>query len=395
MNMVRVAGTTVYPESAFWDACDELGILVWQDCMFAFTDPPDDDDFVEGVRHELTQNLGALGGRPSLALVCGNQEVEEIPAMMGLPRERWTFPFFEKTIPAIVDDLLPSIPYVTSNPTGGDLSFQMDTGVSQYFGVGGYLRTIADVRRDHVRFAAECLAFATPPERTTVDAVCGGATRAGHDPVWKLGVHHDAGRSWDMDDVRDYYVHALFAVDPLHERYIDPEHALDLGRAATIAWQNNGYAVDSIPRGDEWLRKKLNDYYEWAKTHNSLLIVTFDEHGGLFDHVPPPAAIPPDNMSGEGFHFDSFGVRVPALFISPRIAKRTILRSSNPSIPFDHTSLISTIAVADLLYQGQLITSATYRPLETYTTVALIYFAMLFPSTLLAQAYERRLARGR
>ena len=64
MNMVRVAGTTVYPDPAFWDACDELGILVWQDCMFAFMDPPDDDDFVEGVRHELTQNLGALGGRP-------------------------------------------------------------------------------------------------------------------------------------------------------------------------------------------------------------------------------------------------------------------------------------------------------------------------------------------
>jgi beta-mannosidase len=232
MNMVRVAGTTVYPDAAFWDACDELGILVWQDCMFAFMDPPDDDDFVEGVRHELTQNLGALGGRPALALVCGSQEVEEIPAMMGLPRERWTFPFFEKTIPAIVDDLLPGIPYVTSNPTGGDLPFQMDTGVSQYFGVGGYLRTIGDVRRDHVRFAAECLAFATPPERATVDAVCGGATRAGHDPVWKLGVHHDAGRSWDMDDVRDYYVHELFAVDALHERYIDPEHALDLGRAA-------------------------------------------------------------------------------------------------------------------------------------------------------------------
>ncbi|MCE5318147.1 MAG: hypothetical protein LLG04_12410, partial [Parachlamydia sp.] len=78
----------------------------------------------------------------------------------------------------------------------------------------------------------------------------------------------------------------------------------------------------------------------WSKT---LLIVTFDEHGGLFDHVPPPAAIPPDNLSGEGFHFDSYGVRVPALFISPRIAKRTILRSNNPSIPFDHTSLISTI----------------------------------------------------
>ena len=63
-------------------------------------------------------------------------------------------------------------------------------------------------------------------------------------------------------------------------------------------------------------------------------------------------------------------------------------------IQLKNTSLVSTIAVADLLYQGQLITSATYRPLETYTTVALIYFAILFPLTLGAQVVERRLQRS-
>jgi polar amino acid transport system permease protein len=51
--------------------------------------------------------------------------------------------------------------------------------------------------------------------------------------------------------------------------------------------------------------------------------------------------------------------------------------------------------VPDLLYNGGLITADTYRPLEVYTVVALVYFAMLFPSTLLAQAYERHLARAR
>jgi hypothetical protein len=58
-----------------------------------------------------------------------------------------------------------------------------------------------------------------------------------------------------------------------------------------------------------------------------------------------------------------------------------------------NTSLVSTIAVADLLYQGQMITAATYRPLEVYTMVAVLYFAVLFPLTLAAQAVERRLAR--
>lgn len=78
----------------------------------------------------------------------------------------------------------------------------------------------------------------------------------------------------------------------------------------------------------------------WNKT---LLIITFDEHGGLFDHVPPPMAIAPDNLDEQGFNFDRYGVRVPTIFISPRIKKGTVVRSENAEIPFDHTSLISTL----------------------------------------------------
>lgn len=78
----------------------------------------------------------------------------------------------------------------------------------------------------------------------------------------------------------------------------------------------------------------------WNQT---LFIVLFDEHGGLFDHVPPPAAIPPDDKFQNGFQFDRYGVRVPAIFISPLIEKGTIVRSNDPKVPFDHTSLIATI----------------------------------------------------
>jgi len=80
--------------------------------------------------------------------------------------------------------------------------------------------------------------------------------------------------------------------------------------------------------------------------------------------------------------------------ILPQAVRRMIPPFVNQSITqLKNTSLISTIAVPDLLYNGTLITADTYRPLEVYTVVALIYFALLFPSTLLAQAYERRLAR--
>jgi polar amino acid transport system permease protein len=81
--------------------------------------------------------------------------------------------------------------------------------------------------------------------------------------------------------------------------------------------------------------------------------------------------------------------------ILPQAVKRMVPPFINQSITqLKNTSLVSTIAVADLLYQGTLITSATYRPLETYTTVAAIYFAILFPLTLGAQVVERRLQRS-
>ncbi len=78
--------------------------------------------------------------------------------------------------------------------------------------------------------------------------------------------------------------------------------------------------------------------------------------------------------------------------ILPQAVRRMVPPFMNQSITqLKNTSLVSTIAVPDLLYQGQLITADTYRPLETYTTVAVVYFVLLFPTTLLAQAYERRL----
>jgi polar amino acid transport system permease protein len=81
--------------------------------------------------------------------------------------------------------------------------------------------------------------------------------------------------------------------------------------------------------------------------------------------------------------------------ILPQAIKRMVPPFINQSITqLKNTSLVSTIAVSDLLYQGQLITAATYRPLETYTSIALIYFAILFPLTLGAQVAERRLQRS-
>ena len=82
--------------------------------------------------------------------------------------------------------------------------------------------------------------------------------------------------------------------------------------------------------------------------------------------------------------------------ILPQAVRRMIPPFMNQSIiQLKNTSLVSTIAVPDLLYQGTLITADTYKPLEVYTVVAAIYFVLLFPMTRLVQGYEQRLARGR
>ena len=93
----------------------------------------------------------------------------------------------------------------------------------------------------------------------------------------------------------------------------------------------------------------MHDVYEalragpgWPQT---LLVITYDEHGGCFDHVPPPSgAVPPDNTAGEfSFDFARFGVRVPAVLISPLIAAGTVYRASADGTPLDHTSVLKTV----------------------------------------------------
>jgi phospholipase C len=79
----------------------------------------------------------------------------------------------------------------------------------------------------------------------------------------------------------------------------------------------------------------------WNQT---LLIITYDEHGGCYDHVAPPTgAVAPDNCAGEfGFDFTRFGVRVPAVLVSPLIPPGTIFRPTG-SVPLDHTSILKTV----------------------------------------------------
>jgi len=89
----------------------------------------------------------------------------------------------------------------------------------------------------------------------------------------------------------------------------------------------------------------------WKKT---LLVITYDEHGGCFDHMPPPLAQSPDGKCANpgNFKFDAYGVRVPAVIVSPymppgskvRVAEGGVPFQGGPA-PFDHTSIIKTLRI--------------------------------------------------
>ena len=90
--------------------------------------------------------------------------------------------------------------------------------------------------------------------------------------------------------------------------------------------------------------KAVTEGPQWKK-NETLLIITFDEHGGTYDHVGPQwCAVPPDNLVGEnGFKFDLFGARIPTILISPFVRPGTVFRAPEGSKhDFDHTSFIAT-----------------------------------------------------
>jgi phospholipase C len=114
------------------------------------------------------------------------------------------------------------------------------------------------------------------------------------------------------------------------------------------SWESTGNSQH--PNYDVALGEQLiHDVYyalrsgpQWAST---LLVVTYDEHGGCYDHVPPPSgAVAPDDSKGEhGFDFTRFGVRVPTVLVSPLIEPGTVFRASPGAGTFDHTSILRTV----------------------------------------------------
>ena len=104
------------------------------------------------------------------------------------------------------------------------------------------------------------------------------------------------------------------------------------------------HPLDDVTRGERLIKRVYETIRNSPHWNDSLLLVTYDEQGGFFDHVSPPAAVSPgDTISDEtinrhGFNFEQLGIRVPAIAISPLIPKNTVDHEV-----YDHTSLLATV----------------------------------------------------
>ena len=170
-----------------------------------------------------------------------------------------------------------------------------------------------------------------------------------------------SGRSWKVyfhDLPQAATLIELWPKIPTHFYFFDPHFKLDAkdgklpsysfiepryySSLRTRALPNDQHPPHD-PRDGEALVADVYNALRSAPTWpRTLLIVIYDEHGGCYDHVPPPAAVSPGGPYPDGFRFDRYGVRVPAILVSPYIPAGSIIRPSG-GYPFDHCSVQATL----------------------------------------------------
>lgn len=133
---------------------------------------------------------------------------------------------------------------------------------------------------------------------------------------------------------------------------------------------NDEHPPHDVRLGERFIGDVFNAVRNGKKWNETLLVITYDEHGGCYDHVPPPfGATPPDTAStyGELFGFNRFGVRVPTLLVSPYIEAGTVFRSAG--MPYDHTSILATLRDWLEIPPAKMLKSARIKAAPTFGNV--------------------------
>ena len=174
-NAIRVWGGGIYPHDYFFDACDEYGLVVFNDLMFACMMVPEYQSMLDNIAIEIRENLIRLRHHASLAIICGNNEMEEAavhwwPNIDGYSHFKSNYiKIFEHMIPRIVEEVCPYIPYVSSSPTsfGNCIEPRNENfGDCHYWEVWHGGKPFTDYRNHHFRYLSEFGFESFPCEKT-------------------------------------------------------------------------------------------------------------------------------------------------------------------------------------------------------------------------------------
>ena len=173
-NSIRVWGGGFYPHDYFFELCDELGIIVFLDMMFACTALPTDKAFYDNVKVEITENVRRIRHHACIGIISGNNEIEEEAAVRGWWRkeeQRGYLKLFENIIPKIMKEECPEISFVPSSPSAhGKLKnpTNENVGDSHYWQVWHGNLPFTEYRRHFFRFLSE-FGFQSFPSMKTIE----------------------------------------------------------------------------------------------------------------------------------------------------------------------------------------------------------------------------------
>jgi len=174
-NSIRVWGGGYYPNDWFYDLCDQMGLLVWQDFMFACAVYDLTPEFEENIRGEFKDNIKRLRHHASLALMCGNNEMEQF-----VKERNWVskdseiddyITMYEKILPEMMEELAPQVFYWPASPSSGggfDEPQDENRGDVHYWDVWHGNKPFSEYRKFYFRYLSE-FGFQSFPAKKTVE----------------------------------------------------------------------------------------------------------------------------------------------------------------------------------------------------------------------------------
>jgi beta-mannosidase len=302
MNMLRVWGGGIYESDDFYELCDEMGLLVWQEFMFACSMYPGDQAFLDNVRAEAVDNVKRLRNHPSIVLWCGNNEVETAWDHWGwkqnLPASLWDDykKIFHGVLPEVVAEYDPTRPYWPSSPSSNleDDPDSQRVGDVHYWQVWHAAAPFTEYEKQFPRFMSE-YGFQSFPSIETVNAYTVPSDHDIQSPVMLAHQKHPRGNQLIREYMlREYpepkdFESFLYASQVLqaegikvgaeHLRRIMPR---DMG---SLYWQlDDCWPVASWSSIDYFGRWKALQYYA-RRFYSPLLISPHVEAGSVNVYV--------------------------------------------------------------------------------------------------------------